>query len=88
MDFDLTEELQILRLTVRRFVDKELIPLEREYRPEGEEMPEHLLRPLHARLRWSETVLLLICQKLSHGANLICWQRSHEYATKKTCFSI
>ena len=28
MDFDLTEELQILRSTVRRFVDKELIPLE------------------------------------------------------------
>jgi len=27
MDFDLTEELQILRSTVRRFVDKELIPL-------------------------------------------------------------
>ena len=25
MDFDLTEELQILRSTVRRFVDKELM---------------------------------------------------------------
>src|SRR5258708_7254750 len=51
MDFDLPEELQILRSTVRRFVDKELIPLEREYRPEGEEMPEHLLRPLHEKVK-------------------------------------
>ena len=32
MDFSLPEEIQILRETVRRFVDKELIPLEREYR--------------------------------------------------------
>jgi len=43
MDFNLPEELQILKSTVGRFVDNELIPLEREYRPEGEEMPEHLL---------------------------------------------
>ncbi len=51
MDFNLPEELQILKDTVRRFVDKELIPLEREYRPEGEEMPEHLLRPLQEKVR-------------------------------------
>jgi acyl-CoA dehydrogenase len=51
MDFDLAEELQILQSTVRHFVDKELIPLEREYRPEGEEMPEHLLRPLHEKVK-------------------------------------
>ena len=44
MDFDLPEELQILRDTVRRFVDKELIPLEREYRHDSEgAMPEQLL---------------------------------------------
>ena len=36
MDFNLPEELQILRDTVRRFVDKELIPLEREYRHDSE----------------------------------------------------
>lgn len=36
MDFDLPEELQILRDTVWRFVDKELIPLEREYRHDAE----------------------------------------------------
>jgi acyl-CoA dehydrogenase len=51
MDFNLPEELQILKDTVRRFVDKELIPLEHEYRPEGEEMPEHLLRPLQEKVK-------------------------------------
>ena len=35
MDFDLPEELQLLKRTVRRFVDNELIPLEREYRHDG-----------------------------------------------------
>jgi acyl-CoA dehydrogenase len=47
MNFDLPEELQILRDTVRKFVDKELIPLERVYRHDSEgPMPEHLLKPL------------------------------------------
>ena len=47
MDFDLPAEIQILRNTVRKFVDKELIPLERVYRHDSEgPMPEHLLKPL------------------------------------------
>ena len=36
MDFDLPEEIRILRDTVRKFVDKELIPLERVYRHDSE----------------------------------------------------
>lgn len=51
MDFDLPEELQMLKETVRRFVEKELIPLEREFRPEGEEMPERLLKPLQEKAK-------------------------------------
>ncbi|MBI4525009.1 MAG: acyl-CoA dehydrogenase family protein [Deltaproteobacteria bacterium] len=51
MDFDLPEELKMLRETVRRFVEKEVIPLEREFRPEGEEMPERFLRPLQEKAR-------------------------------------
>jgi alkylation response protein AidB-like acyl-CoA dehydrogenase len=52
MDFDLPEELQILRDTVRRFVDKELIPLEREYRHDAEgPMPERLLKPLQEKTK-------------------------------------
>jgi acyl-CoA dehydrogenase len=52
MDFNLPEELQILRETVRRFVDKELIPLERLYRHDSEgPMPEHLLRPLQEKTK-------------------------------------
>jgi len=51
MDFNLPEELQLLKETLRRFVDKELIPLEREFRPEGEEMPERLLKPLQEKVK-------------------------------------
>ena len=52
MDFNLPEELQILRDTVRRFVDKELIPLEREYRHDSEgAMPERLLKPLQEKTK-------------------------------------
>lgn len=51
MDFNLPEELQMLKETVRRFVEKELIPLEREFRPEGEEMPERLLKPLQEKAK-------------------------------------
>ncbi len=52
MDFNLPEELQILRDTVRRFVDKELIPLEREYRHDSEgPMPERLLKPLQEKTK-------------------------------------
>jgi alkylation response protein AidB-like acyl-CoA dehydrogenase len=31
MDFTLTEELQMLKEAVRRFIDREVIPLEREF---------------------------------------------------------
>ena len=52
MDFNLPEEIQILKDTVRRFVDKELIPLEREYRHDSEgPMPEHLLKPLQEKTK-------------------------------------
>ncbi|MGH7833699.1 MAG: acyl-CoA dehydrogenase family protein [Candidatus Binatia bacterium] len=51
MDFNLPEEQQLLKETVRHFVDRELIPLERECRPEGEEMPERFLKPLQEKAR-------------------------------------
>ncbi len=52
MDFNLPEEIQILRATVRRFVDKELIPLEREYRHDSEgPMPDRLLKPLQEKTK-------------------------------------
>jgi acyl-CoA dehydrogenase len=52
MDFDLPEELQLLKRTVRRFVDSELIPLERTYRHDGEgPMPENLLKPLQEKTK-------------------------------------
>lgn len=45
MDFCLPEELQMLQATVRRFVEQEMIPLERET-PEAEDIPESLRRKL------------------------------------------
>ena len=44
MNFNLPEELQILKETIWRFVDQELIPLERACRREGEKKPERLLQ--------------------------------------------
>jgi hypothetical protein len=40
--FQSAEELQLLKDTVRKFVDRELIPLERECRPKGEGYAEQL----------------------------------------------
>ena len=51
MDFNLPEELQLLKETVRKFVDRELIPLERECRPEGEDMPEQFIKPLQEKAK-------------------------------------
>ncbi len=52
MDFNLPEEIQLLRETVRRFVDRELIPLERVYRHDSEgPMPDHLLHPLQEKTK-------------------------------------
>ena len=52
MDFNLPEEVQILRDTVRRFVEKELIPLEREYRHDSDgPMPERWLKPLQEKTK-------------------------------------
>ena len=49
MDFDLPEDLRLLQETVRRFVDKELIPLEGQSLDGAELKPEieqHLIRAL------------------------------------------
>ena len=39
MDFDLPEELQMLKDNLRRFVDTELIPIERETNDGAEFLP-------------------------------------------------
>ena len=51
MDFELPEEIKIIKNTMRDFVERELIPLEREFRPEGEEMPEELYKPLQEKAK-------------------------------------
>lgn len=72
MDFDLPEELRILKETVRRFVDKELIPLEREHRSEGEEMPEDLLKPLQEKAKAVGLWMLEVPQEYGGaGLNLL-----------------
>ena len=44
MDFELPEELRILKATLRRFVDNELIPIERET-TDGEKIkPQYIER--------------------------------------------
>lgn len=51
MDFELPEEVKMIKNVVRDFVDREVIPLERTYRPEGEEMPDHILKPLQEKAK-------------------------------------
>ena len=48
MDFDLAPEHRLLQETVRRFVDRELIPLERTIRPDRRELPEATLQKIQA----------------------------------------
>ena len=44
MDFELPEELRLLKATLRRFVDNELIPIERKT-TDGEQIkPDYLSR--------------------------------------------
>ena len=55
MDFDLPEELLMLQKTVRRFVQEELIPLEKQL-PESDELPGDLQAQLWAKTKersWS-----------------------------------
>ena len=69
MDFNLPEELQVLKDTVRKFVDRELIPLERECRPEGEDMPEQYVKPLQEKAKAIGLWLLDVPQEYG-GAGL------------------
>ncbi|MCZ6878994.1 MAG: acyl-CoA dehydrogenase family protein [Acidobacteria bacterium] len=69
MDFNLSDELLMLKETVRRFVDEELIPLEAKYRPEADAMPEELLRPLQQKAK-SIGLWLLDVPKEYGGAEL------------------
>ncbi|MBV8285689.1 MAG: acyl-CoA/acyl-ACP dehydrogenase [Hyphomicrobiales bacterium] len=50
MDFELPEELRILKATLRHFVDNELIPIERET-PDGEQIEPQYLERFERRLR-------------------------------------
>ncbi|MCH6569948.1 MAG: acyl-CoA dehydrogenase family protein [Acidobacteriota bacterium] len=69
MDFNLSDEQLLLKETVRRFVDEELIPLEPEYRPEAEAMPDKYLRPLQKKAK-SIGLWLLDIPKEYGGADL------------------
>ena len=50
MDFELPEDVRMLRDLVRGFVDRELIPLEPKA-PEGEDIPPGMLGPLQEKAR-------------------------------------
>ena len=69
MDCNLSDEQLLLKETVRRFVNEELIPLEAEYRPEAEAMPDKYLRPLQKKAK-SIGLWLLDIPKEYGGADL------------------
>ena len=51
MDFELPEELKIIKKTIRDFIDREVIPLERDCRPEGDNMPEGVMKSLQEKAK-------------------------------------
>lgn len=51
MEYDLPSEIRILKETLRRFVDTELIPIEMQL-PENEDVPEHLREKARAAGLW------------------------------------
>src|SRR5207249_9716668 len=50
LNFDLPEEIRMLRDTVRKFVDRELIPIERETR-DGHKLKPAVRAHLHAKAK-------------------------------------
>ncbi|OFW33560.1 MAG: hypothetical protein A3J28_14505 [Acidobacteria bacterium RIFCSPLOWO2_12_FULL_60_22] len=50
MDFELSEEIALLQKTVRRFVQEELIPLEKQV-PEAEDLPEDIRAGLESKTK-------------------------------------
>ena len=50
MDFELPEEIRLLRETVRRFVDRELIPIEMHIL-DGPELKPEIKKSLEAKAR-------------------------------------
>ena len=68
MDFNLPEELRMLKRSLRGFVDKELIPLEQKFRPEGEEMPKDLLSPLQEKVKAMGLWLLDVPQEIGRAS--------------------
>ena len=51
MDFTLSEEIRMIRDAVRQFVDRELLPLEREYRHDEANLPREKLAELTRKVR-------------------------------------
>ena len=50
MDFELPEDLAILQKTVRRFVQEEMIPLEKQV-PETEDLPPEIMTRLQNKAK-------------------------------------
>ncbi len=79
MDLDLPEELRMLKETLRRFIDAEVIPIEREAY-EGHEMVPEIRERLQARAR--ELGIWMIDVPAAHGGmglGLLARQVLREY---------
>jgi acyl-CoA dehydrogenase len=68
MDFELSEELALLRATVREFVERELIPIELSVQ-DAEETPDEVLAPLQAKTKKLGLWLIDVPEELG-GAGL------------------
>ena len=68
MDWELPDDLRLLRTTVRSFVERELIPIEMSV-PDGEEVPDEILAPLQEKAKALGLWLIDVPEELG-GAGL------------------
>src|ERR1700693_3532131 len=70
MDFELPEDLALLQKTVRRFVQEEMIPLEKQV-PEAEDIPSDIMTRLQEKAKELGLWALEVPQEIG-GAGLGC----------------
>ena len=70
MNFELPEEIALLQKTVRRFVEEELIPLEKKV-PDADELPADVQAKLESKTKELGLWLLEVPQEYG-GAGLSC----------------
>ena len=84
MDFELPDEIRLIRESVRRFVQEELLPLEQSL-PESYELPRDVrrtgaVRAMQRELRRGAQLLSSGAERDAGARSAALQQREHQYA--------